>query len=180
MKAYVQTTTGPVALDGESTTLGRAERNDVCLCHDSVSRLHAVLEFRSGTWCVRDVSSRNGTWVNGERLFAERVLRDGDEIRLGAVRLVFRHAPDVPDLTRPERDVLVALFRNGAEHPRTEPASTREIAMALVLTEAAVKVHLRSLYRAFDVPANAPQRRARLLDEAIRRGALRVPAEATR
>lgn len=175
-----------IALVGEEMTLGRLERNDIALADDSVSRLHALLESRSGTWCIRDLSSRNGTWVNGERLRAERALRDHDEIRLGASRLVFREgasapyeetqaADPAPELTRRERDVLLALFRNGGgDEPFLEPASTRQIAQALVVSEAAVKQHLLNLYRKFEIPPGAPQRRLRLANEAMRRGALRV------
>lgn len=172
MISQLQTDTGLVELVGRSMTVGRLDGNDVPLFDDSVSRLHAVLESRSGTWCLRDMSSRNGTWVNGERLFAERALRDGDEIRIGAVRLVFRNGVDAPELTRHERDVLAALVRNGADDPFGEPASTREIAMALVVTEAAVKQHLLNLYRKFDVAPSAPDRRQLLVDAAVRRGAL--------
>lgn len=172
MSVCVQTNTGLVELVGQSMTLGRLGTNDLPLADDSVSRLHAVLESRNGTWCLRDMSSRNGTWVNGERLSAERALRDGDEIRVGAVRLVFRAELAGPELTRHERDVLVALVRNGADDPFAEPASTREIAMALVVTEAAVKQHLLNLYRKFGIPPSAPDRRVLLANEAVRRGAL--------
>lgn len=175
-----------IALAGETMTLGRLERNDISLADDSVSRLHALLESRSGTWCIRDLSSRNGTFVNGERIAGERVLRDNDELRIGASRLVFREdvaapyeetqaAEPPPELTRRERDVLLALFRNGnPDEPFLEPASTRQIALALVVSEAAVKQHLLNLYRKFDIPPAVPGRRLRLANEAMRRGALRV------
>ena len=55
----------------------------------------------------------------------------------------------------------------------TEPASTRSIADELVITPAAVKQHLANLYDKFDVPADG-SRRARLANEALRRGAISV------
>jgi predicted component of type VI protein secretion system len=175
-----------IALSGETMTVGRLARNDITLADDSVSRLHALLENRSGTWCIRDLSSRNGTFVNGERILTERVLRDSDDLRIGASRLVFRddvvtpyeetHAAEPPpELTRRERDVLLALFRGAnPDEPFLEPASTRQIALALVVSEAAVKQHLLNLYRKFDIAPNVPGRRLRLANEAMRRGALRV------
>jgi pSer/pThr/pTyr-binding forkhead associated (FHA) protein len=48
-----------------------------------VSRRHAVLELRDGTWRLRDLSSRNGTWVNGRRTTDVEVRR-GDELQFGA------------------------------------------------------------------------------------------------
>jgi pSer/pThr/pTyr-binding forkhead associated (FHA) protein len=39
-------------------------------------------------WCVTDLGSSNGAWLNGERICASRRLRGGDEIRVGQTRLV--------------------------------------------------------------------------------------------
>src|SRR2546428_7951257 len=73
--------------------MGRADTNDLVLPDERVSRLHAVLEVLSGSWCARDLSSRNGTLVNGTRLVGDRPLQNGDEVRMGDCRLVFR-APE--------------------------------------------------------------------------------------
>lgn len=50
-----------------------------------VSRQHAAIEFSEGTLILLDVGSSNGTYLNGQRLLPNqpRVLRDGDEMRLG-------------------------------------------------------------------------------------------------
>jgi hypothetical protein len=45
--------------------------------------VHAVFERFGDTWCVRDLGSRNGTFVNGDRVIGERALHAGDEILLG-------------------------------------------------------------------------------------------------
>jgi class 3 adenylate cyclase len=78
-----------------------------------------------------------------------------------------------PDLTRRERDVLAALCRP-ALHGNVfeEPASVREIAAALVVTEAAVKQHLLHLYDKFGIAETGERRRIRLAREAIRRRAV--------
>jgi DNA-binding NarL/FixJ family response regulator len=76
-------------------------------------------------------------------------------------------------LTARERDVLIALCRPLLDRDMfTEPASTRAIADELVITQAAVKQHLVNLYDKFGVPAGDSQRRARLANEAPRRGAV--------
>lgn len=174
-----------VPLAGERLSVGQAATNDVALPFDrTVSRVHAVFERIAGRWCVRDLSSRNGTFVNGERIWGERPLRAGDEIRIGEVRFVARVAvPDLPDdatigaetgpaLTPRERDVLLALcgpmFSGDVFR---EPATTRQIAAELVVTEAAVKQHLSRLYDKFAIH-EAEGRRSRLANEAIRRGAV--------
>ena len=172
-------------LQADRSTVGKAAENDVPLADDATaSHLHAVLERFQAGWCVSDLGSSNGTWVNGERIWASRRLRHGDEIRIGQTRLVFRDplsgagAPTeaeakAPGLTTRERDVLLALCRPLlARDMFTEPASTRAIAEELVITQAAVKQHLGNLYDKFGVAADDDHRRARLANEALRRGAV--------
>ena len=78
-----------------------------------------------------------------------------------------------PDLTRRERDVLTALCRPALRgNVFEEPASVREIAAELVVTEAAVKQHLLHLYDKFEIAETGERRRVRLAREAIRRRAV--------
>jgi FHA domain len=77
--------TGPVPL-----TIGRAEDNDVALSKDEfTSAHHARIESqRDGVW-VLDLSSTNGTFVNGKRLDGRRALKEGDVVRIGETELRF-------------------------------------------------------------------------------------------
>ena len=176
-----------VALEGERVTVGKHDANDVAVPWDgSLSRLHAVFERYPAGWCVRDLDSRNGTWVNGERIWRERPLRHGDQVLLGRTTVVFRAegpaalgvtqpADPAPELTRRERDVLVALCRRAlAEEVFPEPASNAEIAELLVVSEAAVRHHLLRLYDKFGIHEGGGRRRVRLANEAIQRGAISV------
>ena len=173
------------SLEAVRTTVGKAAENDVALEHDpTASHLHAVLERFPAGWCVTDLGSSNGTWVNGERIWSSHRLRHGDEIRVGQTRLIFRDALSAggaeteaddapPNLTTRERDVLVALCRPLLDRDMfTEPASTSAIADELVVTQAAVKQHLANLFDKFGIPAGDSHRRARLANEALRRGAV--------
>src|SRR6185369_243601 len=87
-----------ITLSGQRVTVGKASTNMVSLNHDSTgSRVHAVLENLGCAWSIRDVGSRNGTYLNGEKISAERVLRSGDALRIGKSRLVFwevKHADE--------------------------------------------------------------------------------------
>lgn len=77
------------------------------------------------------------------------------------------------DITRRERDVLVALCRPAASSEVfVEPASVREIAKELVVTEAAVKQHLQHLYDKFGIRETEPRRRLALAREVLRRDAV--------
>jgi FHA domain len=178
-----------ITLTGNRVTVGKASTNLVSLEHDAtVSRLHAILENHGSAWSIRDVGSRNGTYINGEKIAAERVLRSGDELRLGKSRLVFWDkqadgpaddetvVPDAaqlpPRLTRRELDVLMVLCRPMvSDNPFPEPASVRGMASELFVTEAAIKQHLQNLYDKFAIPTEG-DRRVRLANEAIRRGAV--------
>jgi hypothetical protein len=181
-----------ITLSGQRVTVGKAPTNLVSLEHDStVSRLHAVLENLGFAWSVRDVGSRNGTYLNGEKISAERILRSGDELRVGKSRLIFWEvkddettaaeatisadpAPPPPRLTRRELEVLVLLCRPLlSDDPFPEPASVRGMAHELFVTEAAIKQHLQNLYDKFAIPT-AGERRVRLANEAIQRRAVTV------
>jgi FHA domain-containing protein len=170
-------------LDAERVTVGTLESNDLVVDADGVSRVHAVLERFGDTWCVRDLGSRNGTYVNGDRILGDRTLHAGDEISLGRLRLKF-HGPargtetaaiaQAPPLTARERDVLMALCRPLLTGDAfTEPASIKAIAGELVVSEAAVKQHLSRLYDKFDVPTGDERRRVRLANAAVGRGAVK-------
>jgi FHA domain len=174
-----------ISLEADRATLGRAAENVVALEDDPlVSHLHAVLERFSAGWCVTDLGSSNGTWVNGERIWSAHRLGHGDEIRVGQTRLIFRdpssaggsvtEAEDAPPaLTARERDVLIALCRPLLDRDMfTEPAATRAIAEELVITQPAVKQHLANLYDKFGVGGDQSNRRSRLANEALRRGAV--------
>jgi FHA domain-containing protein len=174
-------------LESDRMTIGKSPENDLATPDDpTASGLHAVLERFAAGWCVTDLGSSNGTWLNGARIWSAQRLRHGDEIRVGQTRLIFRdqqaaggaqtEAEDAPpSLTVRERDVLVALCRPLLTRDLfTEPAPTRAIAEELVVTQAAVKQHLANLYDKFGVPAEDSSRRMRLANDALRRGAVSI------
>jgi ATP/maltotriose-dependent transcriptional regulator MalT len=183
-----------VPLSEARITLGKATENGIAVDDTTVSHMHAVLERFEAGWCINDLGSSNGTWLNGERVWSQHRLRDGDEIRLGQTRMVFRDrdarypptevedAP--PTLTAREHDILVSLCRPLlARDMFTQPASTRAIADERSVSEAAVKQHLGNLYAKFGIQPEDQHRRVRLANDAIRRGAvsvadLREPEEA--
>lgn len=167
------------------TTVGRSDSVDIELADPSVSRLHAEFVRRGEHVYVVDLGlSTNGTRVNG-RPIGRRLLLDGDVVSFGAARTRMRglgvSADDTqalarrfaPDLTRRECEVLTALCRPAAgQEAFVSPASARDIAAELVVTEAAVKQHLLRLYAKFGI-AEGTDRRARLANEAVSTGVVR-------
>jgi hypothetical protein len=120
------------------------------------------------------------------------VLEDGDVLSFGAARCRVGGIPreDIaaevelrrsasPELTRRELDVLTSLCRPAlSDEAFVAPATAREIAADLVVTEAAVKQHLLRLYQKFRIP-EGQNRRVRLANEVIALGLVRPlpPAE---
>ena len=182
----IEETGDVIPLTETVTTVGRGSGVDVRLADPSVSRLHAEI-VRHGPYAyVADLGlSRNGTRVNG-RLVARRVLDEGDVLSFGAARCRVGGIPreDLaaevelrrsasPELTRRELDVLTSLCRPAlSDEAFVAPATAREIAADLVVTEAAVKQHLLRLYQKFRIP-EGPNRRVRLANEVIALGLVR-------
>jgi FHA domain len=177
------------------TTIGRGRSVDVRLADPSVSRLHAEIIRRGPYAYVTDLGlSRNGTRVNG-RLVARRLLEDGDVLSFGTARCrvlgiagedftaeVELRRPSAPELTRRELDVLTSLCRPAlSDEAFVAPATAREIASDLVVTEAAVKQHLLRLYQKFRIPEGS-NRRVRLANEVVALGIVRPlpPTERSR
>lgn len=173
---------------GDRVTVGRRVGNDVALPWDGqASRVHAELVRVGLDWTVCDDGlSRNGTFVNGERVDARRRLRDGDTVMVGATTLVFR-APSEESVTAPtlsgerpvtsavltpaQRRVLVALCRPFRDSAHALPATNQQIAGELSISVDTVKSTLRALFEAFDL-VSLPQneKRQRLAVTALQSG----------
>jgi hypothetical protein len=93
-------------LDAEYT-IGRAPDNGIVIADGSVSATHARIERTPEGFAIEDLQSRNGTFVNGEKLEGKRLLADGDLIRLGKVMMTFNIARESKpsDTTQPEMRV---------------------------------------------------------------------------
>jgi pSer/pThr/pTyr-binding forkhead associated (FHA) protein len=171
----------------ERISVGRGSGNELSLPWDTeVSRLHAELETIAGEWTVTDDGlSRNGTFVNGNRISGRTRLRDGDLLRVGQTSIAYRRpeAEDsmptqvagvrlaLTDLPPTQRQVLVALARPYKTNEFAVPATNQEIADELHLSVDAVKSHLRTLFQRFGIehlPQN--QKRSRLVAEALQSG----------
>jgi hypothetical protein len=73
---------------GQPAVLGRQEgRVDVCLPDLSVARRHAQVQVREGSWHIEDLGSHCGVFVNDVAIHGQKIIRPGDVVRVGRVRL---------------------------------------------------------------------------------------------
>lgn len=177
--------------EAERVSVGRGEEMDLALDDEQVSTLHAELERIGGQWTISDDGlSRNGTFLNGERISGRRRLRNDDELRFGETVVVFRdpgwveaggtaaapEGPPVERLTETQRRILIALcrpFKEGSAY--ATPATNKQIAEEVYLSVDAVKGHLRTLFDRFDLgdmPQN--QKRAKLVELTLRSGLISI------
>jgi len=179
-----------VELSGEQMVIGRAPGSELEIAWDPrVSGVHAHLEQRGRQWVIEDDGlSRNGTFVNGERLRGQRTLRDADLIQVGDTVIALRdplpgevaatiavQTVPAPPVSDAQRRVLVALCRPFRDDQRFATAATNhEIADELFLSLDAVKSHMRVLFARFGVESLPPnEKRARLAEKALAGGVVR-------
>jgi hypothetical protein len=89
-----------IALTDGEQTIGRAPQNSICLAYKKISRQHARISPRGGSWEIEDLQSANGVFVNEERITRSR-LGHGDIVRLGPVPFRFElERPALPEETQ--------------------------------------------------------------------------------
>lgn len=168
--------------------VGRSGSADVRLEWDAeVSTLHAQIEVvRDECTLVDDGLSRNGSFVNEERVHGRRHLRDGDALRFGQTVLVYRRpGEDAPEATAiagevpaaakvspAQRKVLVALCRPYKDNDAfATPATNQQIAEELHLSVDAIKTHMRALFEKLGVGELAQnKKRVALVEQALQSG----------
>lgn len=80
--------TTQVTLATAETRIGRAPTSDIVVDANEVSRTHASITVEPAFVTLKDLGSRNGTFVNGRRVETQ-VLADGDSIKIGACEMRF-------------------------------------------------------------------------------------------
>jgi phosphoserine phosphatase RsbU/P len=137
-----------VVLEQTRYTLGRATVNSFSFPEDAgLSREHLVFERNAGAWTVEDMRSRNGTLLNGTRIFGRVDLKDGDRIVAGHLSIVFRTS----DPETATNQNIVSIDDAGGEST-SEGALAVDLKSALESSDAGnlatQRTHLRAFVRA--------------------------------
>ena len=121
--------------------LGRSSANDIAIRSDKASRQHAQIWSSDQGWMIRDLGSRNGTLVNGQKIETERVLQEGDSIEIAGYSLQFVH--QIQSADGPVQSPI--------------PAGATEDHLTMAMESASVTDRRdQSAYLHGDVPSNAP------------------------
>jgi CheY-like chemotaxis protein len=123
-------------LNGDWTTIGRAEGNAFKIPAASVSNCHCEVRQQGGELLVRDLCSTNGTFVQGKKV-TEAVLKAGQILRLGEVEVRFEAAAVGLSPATP----FVNTKLVGAAAPKSPPANTAEQVNRLETGDAPPKRH---------------------------------------
>ena len=134
--------------EGASATVGRSASNDIQIAEGHVSRLHAVITCRDGSFIIDDLESANGTYVNGDRIAGSSTVAIGDEIHLFVSMLKLIGVNSLPDdeaaemvsvlvgdratlriTNGPQKGQTFALLKEELYIGRSTPNSTWEIAL---------------------------------------------------
>jgi two-component system, NtrC family, sensor kinase len=145
------------------------------LTDNTVSRRHAELTPDGDMWYIRDLTSQNGTWINGVQIRERIRLESGDQIRIGATVLLFGSdsTPDAP---------AVLITADGVQQTEVE---ARRLSDDMETTAEAAADHLRVIYQLTALTARLSNQRE-LLDAVMElvfnefmpeRGVIMVPGE---
>jgi hypothetical protein len=117
----LQISDGRVVAVRDGLTMGRVAGCDIVIDDTKASRRHARIVVQDGVVEVEDLGSSNGTLLNGKPV-QRRVVRDGDEIQIGATRIVYRAVAAAPAAAK---DDDVDLF-GGDEPSASAPQQAKQ------------------------------------------------------
>src|SRR3954469_18057491 len=85
------------SLSEKALTIGRDAEAGIQILDRSASRFHAEVFPVGGMYFVRDLDSKNGTFVNDEKVTDEELLREGDVIKIGSTELIYEAGAAMSD-----------------------------------------------------------------------------------
>jgi pSer/pThr/pTyr-binding forkhead associated (FHA) protein len=149
-------------------TLGRAEDCDVRVVHTTVSRRHAEVWRHGNSLYIRDLGSRNGTFVDGMRV-TESPIQVGCDIQIGQVPLNVVNSIDGDDCTGEDETALVSKSPDAWQEMLTSLSpgqvqvvtlllrglGEKEVAERLCLSRHTVHTHVKQIYRVLDVQSRS-------------------------
>ncbi len=91
-------------------SLGRDDDNQIVINSRKVSRQHALIFLSTGEFLIRDLASKNGTWLNGEPVQSDQLLHTGDRLKVAGHEFTFVIAK-AEDFTETASTFTAAFFK---------------------------------------------------------------------
>lgn len=126
MKTYLRVVGGKnngreIAIKVPKFIIGRGEKAHLRPSSDLVSRHHCAIRIRDGKVTIEDLKSRNGTYVNGEKIEGVHVAKAGDKLRIGRLQLEMVIDVAAASAKRPAvKDVAAVAARTASSSKPTE------------------------------------------------------------
>lgn len=113
-------------------TLGRSASCDLPIPKREASRRHAEVRFEGRQVVIEDLGSKNGTFVNGQRITTSTILRPGDRIWIGGIEITFCQVDERFDFSASMEDTVAIDLSQEAE-PEVFRGDFQEISPSVVL-----------------------------------------------
>ena len=121
-----------IPLKKDKFVIGRSKDCTLRAGSEAISRHHCVILRSDNGVSIRDLGSRNGTYVNGEKIEGESPLEDGHTVRVGSLELRFEASHDLARSKKPKvKDVADAVSRT-AEGPDSDATTEDDISRWLL------------------------------------------------
>lgn len=135
---------------GSCWLIGRAVHNTITINDVYMSRHHASLQLVGGELLVIDLNSRNGTFLNGRRIIAPTVIRNGNHLRLGNTEMEaivphVRRAPTREEPTIPIPHPVLTPSEEKVFWQVVQGYTNKEIGRRLQISPRTVQTHLSSI-----------------------------------
>lgn len=118
-KLWLRNLDKEIEVDKKRIFIGRFYTCDICLKSSSISRIHAEIFMKDDTWYIRDLESKNGTWLNGKRLSAweEAPIHDNDIISICHNKeVIYFNKSDDESLLEYSLVNLISNFKNSSSN----------------------------------------------------------------
>ena len=124
-----------IELTGDSKTIGREPGNDIIVENLLVSGHHARIDSAGREYVLTDLQSKNGTFVNGERVTSTK-LKNGDQILIGKHTLIFALHPDeIQEDSKLTEETMFIEVAQGASEPSAPDSQASDLASPAVSAE---------------------------------------------
>ncbi len=147
-----------IPVDKSEIIIGRSRDCSLILQAPSISRRHSQLRIFGDAVYLKDMGSRNGTYINGVKLNDEKELRDGDIIRMGMLEFVFQEEEDddtektIIDTGRQQEKNFAQRFGISAREEEVlylliKGLKIKDISDKLFISQGTAKNHVLSIYQ---------------------------------